>query len=336
MYKKIILLSLISLVLFSSNVVVAQNKTDKQGRKQGEWIKKNKQGKIIQKGTYKDDYPIDTFYYYDKNGKLEIKNFFSDKGTKTNSKFFYPNGKIKAEGNYLNKKKEGTWVYYNPKGIKITEENYKQGLKEGIEKNWDNDGKNIIQTTNYKNGKKNGSYYQSLYGEGSYTASYTDDVLDGKYVEYYSPKGIKIKGLYQKGLKQDVWQVFTRAGNLCQKLFYKNDTLTSDVIIFSVEDNLMEIPSKEIAVFMSKGKQSELIMMDGKHIEVMNPIEYIVPLTDENVFVCLNQKTNIYVNTNILVGINANGTPKLNRDIDININPDKDGKEFLNTLFRND
>ena len=109
---------ILGLLVCSFSMLNAQNQTDANGRKQGEWIKKDNKGRIVYKGQFKDGYPTDTFYYYDKKGKLELKNYFTDKGKKNHSQYLYPNGQIKAEGDYVNQKKEGLWVYYTERESK--------------------------------------------------------------------------------------------------------------------------------------------------------------------------------------------------------------------------
>ena len=54
-------------------------------------------------GNYKDDYPVDTFYYYDSKGNVTIKNYFTNQGKNTHTWLLFPNGKVQAEGNYIEK-----------------------------------------------------------------------------------------------------------------------------------------------------------------------------------------------------------------------------------------
>lgn len=54
----------------------AQNQIDKQGRKQGHWIKNDKNGAKIFEGEFKDGHEVGTFQYFYPDGTLRIKNTF--------------------------------------------------------------------------------------------------------------------------------------------------------------------------------------------------------------------------------------------------------------------
>ncbi|MBR1626513.1 MAG: hypothetical protein IJ681_05145 [Bacteroidales bacterium] len=322
------------LLLYSFSMLNAQNVTDANGKKQGEWIKKDNKGHIVYKGQFKDDYPTDTFYYYDKKGKLELKNYFTEKGKRTHSQFLYPNGRIKAEGDYVNKKKEGLWVYYTEKGIKIAEENYKNNLKDGEEKKWETKGKDIIEVTNYKQGVKEGEYFQTLYGEGYYTSYYKNDLLDGSYKEYYPDKTLKIKGQFSKGKKEGTWEVYDRSSTCVQKLFYENDVFKGDLIRFNVQQGVKEIAQKDIAMFRKAGKQTQIVLMNGDRINVFNSLSSIVPLTSVTDFIRINEKQEIYINISVIEGLNANNSVKTKVDSGYEIFPDNDGRKLIESMFR--
>ncbi|MGP1515212.1 MAG: toxin-antitoxin system YwqK family antitoxin [Bacteroidales bacterium] len=323
-----------SLIIGPLSLLMAQNQVDDKGRKQGEWIKKDSKGKIIYKGQFKDDYPVDTFYYYDKRGRLELKNYFSENGQKTHCQFIYPNGKIKAEGYYINKKKEGLWIYYTEKGIKITEENYKNNLKDGQEKKWETKGKDIIEVTNYKKGVKDGEYFQTLYGDGYFITYYKDDKLEGDYKEYYPDKNLKIKGQFVKGDKQGRWEVYDMTGTCIQKLFYENNEFKGDLLRFDTQNGIKEIAQKDIAVLRKVGKQTQIVLFNGDKINVFNSLSSIVPLTSVVDFVRVNEKDEIYLNVNVIEGLNANKSIKTKIDLDYQILPDTEGLKLIESMFR--
>lgn len=320
-------------LMVPSCVVVAQNKVDEQGKKQGVWEikdKKNKSKKVI---TFKDDFPIDTAYYYNKKGVLELKNIFSNKGTNCHSIFLYPDNKVKAEGDYVNKQKEGTWKYYNKKGKIINEEQYKHNQKNGIEKKFDMDGKNLLEQTTYVEGKKEGQCYKNLFSAGYYIANYKDDKLEGEYKEYRPNKSLKIKGQFSNDKKEGTWEVYDVSDNIIQRLFYKNDLLISDAIRFNLPDGIKEIAQKNIALIRMAGKQTQIYLLNGEKINCHNSVEAIIPLLDANTFVRINEKQNMYINLTIVTGIEANGTVKTKIDFNQKLIADKEGTQALKTLF---
>ncbi len=316
--------------------VNAQNQTDKNGKKQGEWIKKDKNNRIVYKGQFKDDYPVDTFYYYDRNGKIELKNYYTDKGRKVYSQFIYPNGSVKAKGNYVDKNKEGLWEYYTEKGKKISEENYINNVKDGIEKKWETSGKDVIEATTYKHGVKQGEYFCSLYEEGYYKTFYNNNVLDGDYMEYYSDGTLKIKGRYEKGNKQGTWEVYDMQGTCVQKLFYKDDKFLGDAIRFNLQQGVKEIPQKDILLVRQAGKQTQIVLSNGDRYNVFNSIGGIVKLLSVNDFVRINEKSELYLNTSVIEGFNEDGSVKTKIDFGYKIIADKDAKGVIESMFRTD
>lgn len=311
----------------------AQNKTDEQGKRQGLWIKKDKKGSKVYQGTFKDDYPIDTFYYY-KKGKVETINVFTDKGQKCKSQFLYENGKVKAEGMYENKNKEGLWTYYNDKGKKISEENYRNNLKDGMEKKWDNDGKNVIEATSYKNGKKDGEHFESMYSEGYFTCTYKNDKLEGKYNEFFASKTEKVEGQFINGKKEGKWQIFTPSGELIQKLDYKNDKLQGDILQFKVQGGIKEVNSSNISLMYPTGKQMQVILNSGEKFASFTNFDVLLNYLDENTFIRLNEKQNIYANINSLKGINKDSSVEFTTPISFKVIADENGSKAVESLLR--
>ena len=314
----------------------AQNVTDDKGRKQGEWIKKDDKGRIVYKGQFKNDIPVDTFTYYNRKGAVDMKNIYSDGGKKTHTLLMYPNGRIKAEGDYFNKKKEGVWTYYTEKGIMISQENYKNNLKDGTEKKWDTQGKDLIEQTEYVKGVKNGAYFKTLYEDGYIKANYKDGELDGDYKEFYPDDVLRTQGQFKNGKREGKWNVYDMSSVLVRKLTYVNDSLTSDLLLLNVQQGVKETEQSDIAVIRQAGKQSQIILTSGDRINVFNSLGSIIPLTDNNVFYRINEKSELYININTVQGVNADGSVKTTFDCGEKIMPDKDGLKLLNSLFSRD
>jgi antitoxin component YwqK of YwqJK toxin-antitoxin module len=334
MKKEIISILSISLMMFAfSATLQAQNKTDDQGKKQGLWIKKDKSGNRVYQGTFKDDYPVDTFYYY-KKGKVETINVFTDKGQKCKSQFLYENGKVKAEGMYEKKNKEGMWSYYNEQGKKISEESYKNNVKDGLEKKWDNEGKEVIEATNYKNGKKQGEHFESMYGDGYFTCTYKNDKLEGKYGEFFNSKNKKVEGQFINDKKEGEWKIYTPSGEMIQKLYYKNDSLQSDLWLFKVREGIREVSQSKIALMYPTGKQMQVILSNGEKFASFTDFELLLNYIDENLFIRLNEKQNIYANIQALKGINKDSSVEFTIPIDFKVIADENGSKAIESLFK--
>src|SRR5574344_1506024 len=333
MKKNIISILSIGLIVFAfSQNIQAQNKKDNKGLRQGLWIKTDKQGRKISEGNFKDDYPIDTFRYYNKKGELETINVFSNKGKKCSSCFLYKDNRVKAEGCYTDKKKDGLWCYYNEKGKKVLEENYKNGDKNGMVKQFDEKG-NVLTSTTYKNNKKDGAYFESLQKAGYFTCNYKNDKLEGEYNEYYSNKEPKIKGQFVNNKKEGEWKVFNGPNEVVQKLFYKNDFLSGDAIIINVREGKKEIPQTDMALVYPTGKQTQIILKSGEKLSCFNEFEGLLNLLDLNNFILINKKSQMYGNLTYITGLNKDNTVKIKVKTDFSIIADENGQQALKSLF---
>ena len=78
MKTKIIVAALVCLPL----VGVAQNKMDSQGRRQGKWVKVDKNDRKVYEGTFKDGKETGTFTYYYGDGSVRMKNTFLVDGSR--------------------------------------------------------------------------------------------------------------------------------------------------------------------------------------------------------------------------------------------------------------
>ena len=129
---------LFCLIFFTSLAIFGQdtiNKTDAGGKKQGFWIKKDKDGKKIYEGQFNNDIPYGTFKYYYPDGALKAVSVLSDNGRCSRTTTFFKNGRKMAEGKYIDEKRDSTWKFYTEfDNIMVSEEFYKDGKKDGISK----------------------------------------------------------------------------------------------------------------------------------------------------------------------------------------------------------
>lgn len=206
-------------ILFSSENLSAQdkyNKTDKSGRRQGEWVDYHDNGQIRYKGQFKNNEPVGEFLYYSEDGILIAKNNHSKKSQIVESEMFAPNGKLVAKGNYVNKRKQDKWEYYSDEdGSLILSENYENGLLVGKSIVYLTGTQIIIEETEYVNGKKHGQY-SKYYDNGKpmIEAYYNNDSLDGHYIQYYPIGTIKEEGEYKNGKKVGEWKTYDLEENV--------------------------------------------------------------------------------------------------------------------------
>tara|TARA_R110002050_G_scaffold109799_5_gene221556 strand:+ start:2832 stop:3527 length:696 start_codon:yes stop_codon:yes gene_type:complete len=203
---------LFSLLVFLSNMVNAQagNKTDEQGRKQGEWIKMKPDGKVNYKGQFKDDKPFGKFKYYGKDGSIiTILEFTSpDSALATH---YHSNGKKSAFGYYVNQQKEGVWRFYDRKGVISSKVTYVNGHKEGPYIVYNLNG-SVSRETAYKNDIENG-YRKTFDSQGNMLTegAILDGQMDGMQKIYRGGK-INIQGAYKNAVREGDWIYYDENG----------------------------------------------------------------------------------------------------------------------------
>lgn len=203
--KKLSLIIVLALVvlLFSSleNVNAQNNKIDKNGLRQGEWVGYHENGNVSYNGQFKDNEPVGEFIYYSVEGKLI------------------------AKGHYHNRKKDGVWQYYSDKdGSLILAEDYKNGVLDGKAIVYIPITEIVSEETNYINGIKQGEYLK-YYDNGALMvkANYKNDALDGDYVYYYSNGVVKEEGRFAEGTKIGEWKTYDIEGYLISTDSYEEE-----------------------------------------------------------------------------------------------------------------
>lgn len=160
--KRICFLAVLMLLTF---FVSAQNKTDKEGRRQGQWIDYHDNGKIKSKGSFVNGFPVGEFIYFNERGVLCAKSVYSENRIDASTEIYSENGNVVAKGFYKNKKRNGEWQYFDEiQGITILIETYQNGILDG---RWI-------------------SYYKT--GEPQFEGQYKNGVKVGKWITY-NPEG---------------------------------------------------------------------------------------------------------------------------------------------------
>jgi len=155
----------LAVLMLLSMVVSAQNKTDKEGRRQGQWIDYHDNGKIKSKGSFVNGFPVGEFIYFNEKGVLYAKSVYSENRIDATTEIYSENGNVVAKGFYKNKKRNGEWLYFDEnQGVTILIENYLNGVLNG---RWI-------------------SYYKT--GEPQFEGQYKNGIKVGKWTTY-DPEG---------------------------------------------------------------------------------------------------------------------------------------------------
>ena len=202
---------------FYENGVKSSEGILKNGQPEGEWL------------TYYDD------------GILKTKGSRS-KGELDGTWFFFrPNGNPEKELNYKSGILDGEELIFNSEGILLLKNFYSKGKKEGISLEFYADGK-VKKEIPFSDDKENGKGHE--YGTDGRIISfftYKDGYLrtmekvnryntkgkrTGKWIEYQgNSKKLKEEGNYSNGLKNGLFKIYNRRGDLDRIETYKNGEL---------------------------------------------------------------------------------------------------------------
>ncbi len=202
------------------------NVTDKTGRKQGVWRKKNSAGQLVYEGHFKDGLPLGEFRYYYPDGKLKTVSVISNQGKRAVTTSWFPNGKKMATGIYRDEKKDSTWQFFSESnGTLVSEENYKDGLTDGISKVFYPDGQ-LSEIHHLRSGVKDGPWEQYyLDGKIKLRATYKAGEKDGLFKTFYSSGQVMMAGQYISGLQDGTWMYYGEMGAVTKKEIYNKGIL---------------------------------------------------------------------------------------------------------------
>lgn len=186
---KNLILSAITVFCFQVNLFSQDNQVDKQGRKQGKWMKYFANSESIRyTGQFKDDRPFGKFTYYFPSG--EVRSIIGhDTNSNRSEAFFYYKDKTLAEyGIYRGEKKDSIWVHYTPEG----DLSYRQAYKDDKA-----NGEKIIYYKSEVSGDPNKHLVLRK-------VNFKDGLLEGPFIEYFPDSVVKAKGQYKDGVLDGV------------------------------------------------------------------------------------------------------------------------------------
>lgn len=220
MIKNLFILLLLITPIFSPAQEI--NKTDKNGLKQGVWIKKYPNGKIKYKGRFLDNKPSGRMERFHSNGKLKAVLIFSKDGIKAKSELYNESAQLVAKGNFIQSQKDSTWNYFDKKGSVRAIETFQNGIKNGPSEYRFKNGK-VSESIPFTKGKKHGIWKRFFEnGEPYIEAVYKEGKLNGGFQAFYPNGIIQFGGDYLNNKKTGNWDHYSEKGDLLFTIEYKN------------------------------------------------------------------------------------------------------------------
>lgn len=229
-FRLYIFISLLALsASFTCSAQTEVNVTDKQGLKQGLWIKKYPQGTKMYEGYFKDNHPVGEFKRYYETSIIKSLLVYSPDGKEADATLYHPDGKVASKGKYINQMKEGKWQFFTADsgGYLISEEYYSKNLKNGPSNKYYPD-KTIAEKLNFVNNVKNGEWVQ--YYKNGHTwlkSNYLNGRLNGKFEAWFEDGKLEFSGQYKNDSRDGTWRIYKNDESLAYQIEYKNG-ITND------------------------------------------------------------------------------------------------------------
>lgn len=236
------------------------NQTDAQGKKQGVWIKKDREGRKLYEATFKDDKPVGRMKRFYPNGQLMALMDFVAGSDSADAQLFDETGNLMAKGRYVDQKKTGSWNYFADSKV-VSTENYSDGVKNGPAKRFYKTGE-LLEESNWKNGQLDGSY-KAYFNDGKVymECTYSDGQRNGPFQIWQSNGTPELDASYSYDARDKDWKYFDQSGNLRFTLKFDKGKLLNP----QVQDSIDSLNSKSF-----KAKD---IPDPGKFMQ--NPEEYL-------------------------------------------------------------
>jgi antitoxin component YwqK of YwqJK toxin-antitoxin module len=221
------------------------NKTDKNGLKQGPWIKLYPNNNTQYEGVFKDNHPVGEFKRYYENKNIQSKLIYSDDGKEVDATFYHLNGNVSSKGKFKDQLKEGKWQYFSEftNEYLVAEETYIANIKNGVALKFYPD-KTIAEKLYYRNDTAQGEliqYYPN--GAVSLKTTYLNNKMNGKYEVWFQNGKLEFAGQYKNDAREGIWIIYKPDGTVKYKLEYVNG-LTNDKQADVDESDLLDLLEK--------------------------------------------------------------------------------------------
>lgn len=332
-------LSVLLMVVFAlaAYTTQAQNTIDKQGRKQGHWIKTDKDGSKIYEGTFVNGRESGTFVYYYPNGKIRIKNTYTVMGKRCNHEVYDSAGHLMATGVYDQRNRDSVWHFYNAEGKNIKIVGYKMGILDGEQVIFASNG-DTAEVTHWKNNHRHGRWWKRIGKDGYITGTYEDGGLEGVLHEYSRNELIR-EGHYLNGSKHGSYKYFEN-----KRLAVDEDWdhgMMTDRRVLVMQPTPAYVSIHKILAMVPQGKNKVIVYTkNGEAVTTEEPAEQLYARTGSEYFTLTNVKQRIMVATESVMGLKKDSEGRdildLEPEISLDLYPDDDCLKMIQSLQRED
>ena len=294
---RIIVLTLLCLG-FACN---AQNKIDKQGRRQGHWIKTDKDGSRIFEGEFVDGKETGTFNYYYPDGTLKIRNTYTIPGRYCKHEAYDNEGHLLATGYYDQKNRDSVWHFYNEQGKLVKQASYRMGIKEGTHIVFTSNN-DTAEISTWKDNRRHGRWWKRIGEKGYITGRYEEGLMQGRLVEYDGEGRMVREGFYKNGAKSGSYRYYENGTRTVDETWQDGTLADRKVLLHTPVERWQSVFG--IAYFIPKGTTGTTVYLnDGSKLACIESPDLINERVGRDLFVVIDRKNRVMSNIGSIVDI---------------------------------
>ncbi len=324
------ILFLATAIMFTASAI-SQNQIDNQGRRQGHWIRTDKDGSKIFEGDFVDGLETGIFTYYYHDGSVRIRNTYSEPGKRCMHEAYDEQGHLLARGEYSQRNRDGLWRFYAEDGHLVKEASYKMGIKDGCHVIFEANG-DTAEVSNWTNNHRNGRWWKRIGKQGYITGNYVNGGLEGRLVAYDDNGKLNREGNYNGGLKHGDYKYYEDGTLIIKERWNYGMMNDREILLLTPEPRFVSI--HDIACMAAQGKAKTIILLrDGAKLTAQESYDPVFSRAGDELFALANRKSHISVARSCIQGI---GKDSENRDIllldpqpDFTIFPDEDALKMV-------
>ncbi|KWW31280.1 MAG: hypothetical protein AUK63_553 [bacterium P3] len=326
----------IVLTLLSGLGCQAQNTIDRQGRRQGHWVKTDKDGSKIYEGDFVDGHESGIFTYYYPNGTVRMRNTFTPDGRQCSHEAFDAQGRLMATGTFRQKNRDGEWRFYTEEGKLIKTAHYRMGVKDGLHIIFTRQG-DTAEVTTWKDNRRDGRWWKRIGEQGHIEGTYRNGGLEGRVAEYGEQGELVREGHYVQGSRHGAYRYYENGRMTVDEEWDQGILADRKVLVMQPEAAYVSI--FKIACLVPKGKQHVTVYTRrGEAVLTYEPAEDLYARIGSETFTLANRESRVMIATDCVTGLkkDAEGRDVLDTDpeLPVAIYPDDDCKKMVESLQR--
>lgn len=290
---KKIALFLVGAMLLVSATATAQNQIDKQGRRQGHWVRTDKDGSKIYEGDFKDGLENGVFTYYYPDGTIRMRNVYTVAGVHCTHEAFDEKGRLMARGEYDRRNRDGHWQFFSEDGRMVKEADYRMGVKDGLHVIYTQKG-DTAEVTHWTNNHRNGRWWKRIGTAGYITANYVNGGVEGRLVKYDDEGNLVREGYYKNGFKHGTNRLYEHGKLVVEEDWQHGTMLDRRVRLLTPAEEFVSV--HQIAALAPQGKSKVMVVMnDGTEKSTLESADLLYERIGDELFDCANRKSRIMV-----------------------------------------